>query len=623
MLFSSRKTIGLFITKSFVYFDDACFHILEEEGKRLNYDIAVFATVGYRLSKNQYDIQEKNLFAFAPVENLDGILIVPDSYERGEFRDLLYEMLRQRASCPIVAIRHDGAEYDCTSTDESGSIQLIVRHLIQHHGLKKICFQTGFPGHAECELRLKAFRQEMENNGLPVPENAVCPGTMWTDCGDTAYEAFFSDPENRPEAVVCGNDYMAVGLIRTLLKHGIRVPEDVIVTGFDNMPALGLDVPSLTTIQPDYQTMVKDAIRLLDLKIKHQETEEKKQMFIPGTLVLGESCGCCKRTSEYLLRTSRDMMAELELRNMQVLQMNSLCINISACDHLEELHQVLIEKKTDTPVLQDYYLCLFGGPKQWSQQIRDQACLVHAMRDRQDWGMPMVPFPTRNLLPPMCDRPEEAQMLYVKLLHQQGNIFGYGVFRYQPGQTPSRHFVQWNVLISSALNNIYKREELQALYEERRLSSITDPLTGLLNRRGFEEKLVPIWHRLQGKQVSFINIDLDRLKRINDHYGHGAGDFSIRLVGRAIMETVPGNGFSARVGGDEYIVFLEGDQAEQYIASFTERLAELNRQENRSFCVTASAGGVSILVNEDTTIEQCLKQGDEAMYRAKEISRTR
>ena len=124
-------------------------------------------------------------------------------------------------------------------------------------------------------------------------------------------------------------------------------------------------------------------------------------------------------------------------------------------------------------------------------------------------------------------------------------------------------------------------------------------------------------------QVSFINIDLDRLKRINDHYGHGAGDFSIRLVGRAIMETVPGNGFSARVGGDEYIVFLEGDQAEQYIASFTERLAELNRQENRSFCVTASAGGVSILVNEDTTIEQCLQQGDEAMYRAKEISRTR
>ena len=108
--------------------------------------------------------------------------------------------------------------------------------------------QAGFVDHDASNRRIEAFRQEMAAHGLPVPESAICHGNMWSNCGEIAYEAFFTDPENRPEAVVCANDYMAVGLMRELHSHGIRVPEDVIVTGFDNVSRLGVEEPSLTTI---------------------------------------------------------------------------------------------------------------------------------------------------------------------------------------------------------------------------------------------------------------------------------------------------------------------------------------------------------------------------------------
>ena len=75
MIFSKRKTIGVFISKMFRVFDEAFFTTLDRESKRLDYDVVVFLTAGYYLTKSDYDIQEKNILKFAPLDHLDGILI--------------------------------------------------------------------------------------------------------------------------------------------------------------------------------------------------------------------------------------------------------------------------------------------------------------------------------------------------------------------------------------------------------------------------------------------------------------------------------------------------------------------------------------------------------------------
>ena len=619
MIFSRRKTIGVFITKTFAVFDNAFLHALDSEGKRLDYDIVVYATVGYYLTQSDYDVQEKNIFRFAAIEKLDGIIVVPESYERGEFRELLYGMLR-RARCPVVAVRDDNCVYDCVYTDEREAIRPLVRHLIEDHGLRRICFQTGFPGHAESEARLEVFRQEMEAHGLSVDEDDVCPGNMWSNCGEAAYARFFSDPERRPEAVVCANDYMAVGLMRELKKHNLRVPEDVIVTGFDNIPELGVDVPSLTTVQPDYAGMVTRAMNHLDRQIKGG-WRPKGQTRLPlnGRFVLGESCGCGRRSPEYFRQVSQKTTHLLELENDQDAMMNNMSIDLGACDDLTELHGVMISPRCHNPILRDHYLCLFGTPDALMEEEGEQACLVHAIRDGRDCGMPMVTFDRVNLLPPMAERPDEPQMLYVKLLHQNRHNFGYSVFHYEAGEVPSRTYVQTNALMSIALANIYRRKELMRLYEERRLSSITDLLTGLLNRRGLLERIEPMWPGLIGRRIAFVCIDMDHLKQINDTYGHSGGDRAIRLVGQAIREALPSGASAARIGGDEFVVFIpEGERAKAMIQDFEDALTRLNEAEDLAFTVTASVGLADKRMNDKDTIEKYIQIGDKAMYRAKE-----
>ena len=630
MISGKRKTIGVFMCKAYSLFDSAVYHRLEEEAKRLDYDIVIFTTVGYFASQNDYDSQERGMFAFAPMEELDGILIVPDTYEIEGFRDELYEELRTRAKCPVVAMRHLGDEYDCVFTDENMALRPMMRHLLEHHGLKRIRFLAGYEGHPDSELRLQVYREEMKAHGLTVDEEKdICHGNMWLNCGPKAYESLFADPEDRPEAVVCANDYMAVGLMRTLMEHGIRIPEDVIVTGFDNVPTVATNVPTLTTVGQDFAGMTTKAMEELDRQIRGEKKPGKQRISIEGRLVLGESCGCGYRGDEYYKDLCVDRNNQVDLMNTREVAMTYLTIELNACDDLKDVHRVLVDKMGDTPQMRDYYLCLFtegtdaDGVPIFAEEMTDTACLVHAMRDRQDHGMPMITFNRSRLVPDMAERADEAQVFYLMLLHQRENAYGYALFHYVPGGIPSAFFQHWNVILSGALSNMHKRYELMLLYEERRLSSITDVMTRLLNRRGLEERLAPDWQRMcaRGESVAFVTFDLDRLKTINDTYGHQAGDYAIRLVADAIHRTAPKDAILARMGGDEFLAVMPRATertANRFKDEFVKQLKKMNREENRSFEVTASCGATVFRLEAFSTVEECIQKSDEEMYHEKD-----
>ena len=102
MISGKRKTIGVFLCKAYALFDDAVCLALEQEAKKLDLDVIIFTTVGYFASQNEYDAQERGMFAFAPIEQLDGIIVAPDTYEIEGFREQLNEELISRAKCPVI-----------------------------------------------------------------------------------------------------------------------------------------------------------------------------------------------------------------------------------------------------------------------------------------------------------------------------------------------------------------------------------------------------------------------------------------------------------------------------------------------------------------------------------------
>jgi diguanylate cyclase (GGDEF)-like protein len=161
-----------------------------------------------------------------------------------------------------------------------------------------------------------------------------------------------------------------------------------------------------------------------------------------------------------------------------------------------------------------------------------------------------------------------------------------------------------------------QRDNLQAL-------ALTDGLTGLLNRRAFEEALQRelVYARRYGKGTGLVLIDLDYFKRINDAHGHPVGDEVIRRVSATLQAGTRGSDALARFGGEEFIVMLR-DTDPFHASTAAERMrlrVEALRGLPAGIQVTASLG-VAVGDSSDT-IESLLKKADDALYASKRAGR--
>lgn len=174
------------------------------------------------------------------------------------------------------------------------------------------------------------------------------------------------------------------------------------------------------------------------------------------------------------------------------------------------------------------------------------------------------------------------------------------------------------------------QKELEAKNSElERLSSL-DGLTGIANRRIFDEFIRREWLRAarDGSSIALILIDIDHFKKYNDGYGHQGGDDCLRKVARTLAATVkrPGD-LVARYGGEEFVVVMPGtdrDGAAKIAEALRSGVDGMNLPHQYSTTadhVTISLGGASMLPNAESSPEELIAKADEALYRSKELGR--
>ena len=149
--------------------------------------------------------------------------------------------------------------------------------------------------------------------------------------------------------------------------------------------------------------------------------------------------------------------------------------------------------------------------------------------------------------------------------------------------------------------------------------SMTDALTGLKNRAGYDSLAVPYLQKCQreGKLGTMIFADINRMKLINDRYGHLQGDYALCTVAEAIKRTMPADWIAVRFGGDEFIMVGEcasHEEAEGLKQSLAANLNQIKKERDLCFPLTASFGAVVMNPNEDYSLEEYLRKADEAMY---------
>ncbi|MER3430311.1 MAG: hypothetical protein C4324_04580 [Blastocatellia bacterium] len=152
--------------------------------------------------------------------------------------------------------------------------------------------------------------------------------------------------------------------------------------------------------------------------------------------------------------------------------------------------------------------------------------------------------------------------------------------------------------------------------------SVTDSLTGLLNRRYLQNRLVEELNRSRRYHfpMTLLMIDVDRFKSYNDAYGHLAGDEALRIVAGILKENLRGADVAARFGGDEFAVLLPQTSLEEAIQIAERIRRQIERSSFPHRSVTASIG-IAASGPEINTPDDLIWAADRALYRAKELGR--
>jgi LacI family transcriptional regulator, galactose operon repressor len=199
---------------------------------------------------------------------------------------------------PVVLVHCPPTEHShgvLVANDEGA--RAMVRHLARL-GHQRIAIIRGAEGNYDAAERLRGYREALAECGLPTASNLEFPGDFSEEAGANAVATFLAQPAaERPTAIFAANDCMAIGALSALRAAGLRVPEDLALGGFDDIPMARYMTPPLTSVHVDISAVgARAAARLFDLLQGRAGPAPYREIF-PATLVVRQSCGANLHTT--------------------------------------------------------------------------------------------------------------------------------------------------------------------------------------------------------------------------------------------------------------------------------------------------------------------------------------
>jgi len=238
--------------------------------------------------ESKYEYQYNTVFDLITERNIDILFIctglVCCRATEQEYRDFL----EKYKDIPTILLFANDDNYRSVIFDNKSGIKKNINHLIEEHGARRIAFVSGPMTNVEARERLEAYKEVLEENGIPYDDSLVVYGDFSEKCVGVVDE-LLDKCGDTPEAIVFANDKMAVAGYNVLNKRGLRPGKDIFVTGFDNdLPSVVIN-PPLTTVEASSAELVYKAILNTPNYLKG---EGEAVLPVETHFVQRSSCGC-------------------------------------------------------------------------------------------------------------------------------------------------------------------------------------------------------------------------------------------------------------------------------------------------------------------------------------------
>nr|WP_281377616.1 substrate-binding domain-containing protein [Saccharopolyspora hordei] len=227
------------------------------------------------LATSHYDpeVEQRQVRALLD-RRVDALIMIPCHRERSGAA-----LTTAAARIPVLQLdlRVDGFAGSWVGVDNEAGLWQVVRHLTER-GARSLVFVGAEPTDSAAQARLDGYRRAVGDG------EDVLLGDFSKEWGQRAAELLLQRGA-LPDGIVCGNDTIALGVLGELTSRRVRVPEDVLVTGFDDIPYAALAQPALTTVRQPQQQIAAEAVRVLDARLAGEETALRSTAITPDLVV--------------------------------------------------------------------------------------------------------------------------------------------------------------------------------------------------------------------------------------------------------------------------------------------------------------------------------------------------
>lgn len=646
---NTRKRIGVYVVNPEIIYQQRIMDGIIKQCERYDYDIFAFTALkDIWFSQRDYVNAELNIFKLSNFDLLDGIIVLSLSMRRNsnitvlaDFANTLREKFRGK---PVVFIDfpYDLEGSETVYTNDTPAFRRITAHVMDVHSVPadEIYFLAAQKGLEISESRILGFRQEIESRGATFDWSHVFYGDFWYGTGYDLANRIASGELKIPRAVICANDHMAIGLTNQLVNSGIKVPDQVIVMGYDASQDAALSDIPITSFQPNVAGTAQNAVNIIRKKLEPDAEIIPADEVSDKALCIGSSCGC-QINVDYLRSNFRTALyrAAHDYTKGFVADMTDVS-TITESYMLEKMTE------TQTPAecigeiykqtyllcpFRHFYLCLRPDwlntyktlTDGYPQTMRE---VIHSTPQNTELdNIPLISsessdhdFPTVQMLPQLSLPREKPSIFYFAPIHFQGDTLGYCVLHcdLESRVTLTAVFRNWVRNINNGLEIVRVQNRLLSY-------SLYDSLTGLYNRRGMDRTFSHLCRTATEKDSCLVSvIDMNWLKKINDNYGHPEGDYAIQLLARCVADLAEDErSFAVRAGGDEFFVIAVGQydesSCEGNINKLLSSVEKSNAASGKPYSVSASIGCCLKPYSDNIKLEDLIHEADANMYQYK------
>ncbi len=603
--------------------------------KDCNVNILCFAAFGGVIANSRYDLGEYNIYNLINYNKLDGIILMTNTICSPKDKKKIISSVKEAGIPAAVFDCDEYPEFYNISIDNTNAMREIVRHVIVEHNAKTINFISGPLSNPEACDRYDAFLEVMADHHLTSDERRIYFGEFRSGDGRKAIETFIKSGLTMPDAIICANDAMALTAINSLERHGYKVPEDIIVTGFDNTYNAQHFCPALTSVSRPLFDAGYQACKIL-LRVMDGEVCEKNTA-LSASPVFSESCGCVHQTGEDIRSYKKSTYKLIDEVRSDISLLNRMT---SALAETETVDKVLDEigRFMDEIECESCAICFCA---EWQGAFKDsraglQPDALQVTGYTRSMSAPLIwhkgskitsvkTFNSEDMFPEQLKG--GGNISYFLPLHFRERCLGYYIIC--NGDFPIKSMLCHSIIMnmSNSVENIRKLLHLNHAINELDKLYVVDPLCGIYNRNGFIRAADSMFKKCMNEEKSVLIcfIDMDGLKMINDNYGHNEGDFALQRLAGIISDCCSNGLICARFGGDEFIIFgadAHEEDAEILERHFEIRMAEINKILNKPYELAASVGTCVTKLEPDMLLFKLITEADEKMYEQKKKKKT-